>query len=254
MACRFAWIALAVGLVACSGDSGDPPAEDTGDASDTSSASNDSNAPEPATTTGGADASGSGDASSADSDAPTSGDDTGASDSTGGEPIELEPGERTMIFSHVEYFCEGTEGSSPHAYVEFAFVDEGALAIVRTQTDCDSIPAFVAGRILGEPVTFEAPATIVREDGSSYTVEAAGPSAVGYDLQKALIFVENADDAALVTNENPAAYIAECETLASTLEREVCLLWQIQLGELDPATCDTFTEVETSFCQPHDGA
>ena len=177
-----------------------------------------------------------------------------ADGTTGGDPVVLEDGDRTMIFSHVEYFCEGTEGSTPFAWIEFAFVDDGELVTVHTATDCEDITAFVPGRILGEAVTFEAPDTIVRADGSSYSVVLGGVGVVGYDLQTPLLFVSSADDAALVTNEDPTAYIAECETLTSTLSREVCLLWQIQLGELDPATCDEFTEVPANLCVPYPAA
>lgn len=249
----------AIALLAGCGDSGDASSDETSGGTESTPTSGDTSATGGDPTTAGsdsapttADGSGSGNPSST-GDGDATANDT-ASDTTGTEPVELEDGERTMIFSHVEYFCEGTEGSDPFAFIEFAFVDEGALTIVRTQTDCDTIPGFVPGRILGEQVTFVAPNTVERADGSAYTVELGGSGVVGYDLEKALLFVADADDAALVTNDDPAAYIDECNALTSTLNREVCLVWQIQLGELDPATCDAFTEVPMNFCQPYDGA
>jgi len=180
---------------------------------------------------------------------------SGGSDSTSGsDPVVLEDGERTMIFSHLEYFCEGTETSEPFAYVEFDFVSDGELMMVRTETDCSMFDGEVPGRVLGEHVTFEAPDTIIRADGTAYTVSLGGSGVTGYDLEKPLLFVADADDAARVSNDDPVAYLAECEALTSALHREVCQIWQIQLGELDPAVCDAFTEVPASFCQPYDGA
>jgi hypothetical protein len=156
-----------------------------------------------------------------------------------------------MLFSHTETFCEGTETSTPYTYVEFAYVESGALKVLRTKTACDDPPPEQAGRILGEPVTFQSPDVVIRADGTSYEVEWGTPSAVGYGLDRALLFVSDASDAALITNEHPDDYVAECESLAVTLEREVCLLWQVQLAVLDPSVCDAFTEVSVNFCRPY---
>ena len=149
---------------------------------------------------------------------------------------------KTALLSFPEFFCEFTENSVPHAYIQFAYQDNGEIKYVRTKTDCAYFKntSHSEKGFFGEQVTLNDranPTSIIRENGDQYQIE---PSEKIRSFFTPGTINEYGDPKDLPLNPHPELFTQECRLLQNQQERNICLSYQAALQK-DSSICEDST-------------
>lgn len=139
--------------------------------------------------------------------------------------------EKIALISFTEYFCFGTEGSGPYAYIQFGYQEDGEIKYVNTKTTCEDLTkkgvsndASKNPTLMGEKITLlytsGQPSTITRENGHSYAIE--------YGKQTRSFFnsINIYDNLRYMKNSNSSELVKECSKIKDVSQHDSCISYQ----------------------------
>jgi len=145
--------------------------------------------------------------------------------------------EKTALLSFTEFFCYLTEQSSPFAYFQFAYQDNGEIKYVRTKTTCDDLIKIGASNkasenstLFGEKIKLEysggKPVKIIRENGSSYQIESS-EKIRSFFVSKINVYYH----LEYFRNLRPDEVTNECLLIRDNAQHDACLSYQAAFQE-----------------------
>ena len=149
---------------------------------------------------------------------------------------------KTALLSFIEFFCYLTEQSTPHAYFQFAYQDNGEIKYIKTKTTCNDLIGIGVSNdasknpiLLGERIKLDykegKPFQIKRENGDVYEIEESGPIR-SFFTSKINIY-ENLKYLSLSSDQ----VINECLLIKESDQHDRCLSFLAGLRQ-DIGVCD----------------
>ena len=136
--------------------------------------------------------------------------------------------EKTALISYTEFFCYWTEQSTPYAFFQFAYQENGEIKYVKTLTTCKDLIQVNATRnsiAFGEQIKLyfigEKPIKIVRENGEVYNIVESEPSRNFFESK-----IITQTDTTYFNNSNSNKVIDQCILLNDNNQHDKCLSYQ----------------------------
>ena len=167
---------------------------------------------------------------------------------------------KTALLSFPEYFCAGTELSSPYAYIGFAFQIDGRVRYFKTsKTTCQNLHITRPVRpdkpfdnaMFGEQVSLsggDIPTRVVRENGDVFDIEPSENSTTRSFFLPSVVLSVYENPEHMGVNPHPDLILRECRLLTDASERDLCLWCQAGF-QRDETICGALTSAKAERCR-----